>query len=476
MTNSTGRKSRPKRSVLKTPTGIRGLDELTEGGLPKARPTLLAGSAGSGKTLLSTEFIVKGILGYNENGAIVTFDESKEELCDNVASLGFDLEELEKENRIKIREIDLQSQHVVEIGNYNLEGLFAQLDHVLEAVNAKRLVIDGIENLFSHLSNQGVIRKELRRLFSWLKKRGITAIITCERGEGTAISRHGIEEYISDCVILLDQRIEEQVATRRLRVLKYRGSRHGTNEYPFLVTDDGVWVFPVTSMRLDHGAPKERVSSGIKKLDDMFAGEGYYRGSTILITGTAGTGKSSFAASFVNAVCRSGNKCIYFSFEESAGQIVRNMASIGLKLQPLLDQGLLCIHSVRPMLYGLEKHLLTMLNLIEQEDPFAMIIDPISGLETVGTLTDIKLMFLRILDILKKRGVTVLLADLTGGRDIPEATDVGISSVADTWILLRHTEHNGQRKRSLYIAKARGMAHSNEIHPFLITGDGIDIN
>ena len=466
-----------KRQVFKTPTGIQGLDEITEGGLPKGRPTLLCGGAGSGKTLMAMEFIVKGVTDFNENGVYISFEESKDELYDNVASLGFDLDALDKDKRIIVREIDLQSQDFIELGDYDLEGLFAQIGYAIDSVKAKRIVIDGIETLFSCFSRESIIRKELKRLCRWLKEKGMSAIITSERGPGiTDITRHGIEEYISDCVIILDQRMMEQISTRRLRILKYRGSRHGTNEYPFLVTESGISVFPITSMTLDHETSLERVPTGIKKLDAMFGGQGYYKGSSVLISGTAGTGKSSFAASFAKSICESGKRCIYFSFEESPQQIIRNMGSIGLDLQPFLDQNLLTVHGVRPTLQGLELHLLTMHNIVVQTEPSAVILDPISNLAAVGNILDIKLMFIRILDFLKMKNITALFTDLTAGENVLEATEVGISSIMDTWILLQHQQRNDQRERFLYIMKARGIGHSNKIRSFEIGNEGIEIS
>lgn len=477
MANHSQTKSGLKRRVPKTPSGIQGLDEITDGGLPKGRPTLLCGGAGTGKTLMAMEFIVKGISDFNENGVFISFEESKDELYNNVASLGFNLDILDKDKRIYVREIDLQPQDVFEVGDYDLEGLFVQVGYAIDSVKAQRIVIDGIETLFSYFSRESIIRRELKRLFRWLKDKGMSAIITCERGDGIQnITRHGIEEYVSDCVILLDQRVEEQIATRRLHVLKYRGSKHGSNEYPFLVTDNGISVLPVTSTALEHEAAPERVLTGIKKLDEMFGGQGYYKGSSVLITGTAGTGKSSFAASFAKSVCASGNRCIYFAFEESARQIIRNMASIGLDLKPFIDQNLLKIHSVRPTLQGLEMHLLSMHNMLDREKPSAVIIDPITNLNAIGNLLDIKLMFIRIMDFLKANNITSLFTALTPGGSVQEATDIAVSSIMDSWILLKNEQNNRQRERFIYIIKSRGMKHSNQIHPFEITDNGIEID
>ena len=465
-----------KRGLTKIPTGIQGLDDITGGGVPAGRPTLLCGGPGSGKTLMAMAFIVRGITLYDENGVYLTFEETKDDLYNNVASFGFNLDQLDSEGRIVVREIDLEVQDAVEVGDYNLEGLFVQIGFAIDSVKAKRVVIDGIESLFSYFSKENILRKELKRLFRWLKNKNVTAIITSERGDSThRITRQGIEEYLSDCVILLDHRIDDQIATRRLNVLKYRGSRHGTNEYPFLITDKGISVFPITSLNLDHDAPLKRLSTGIETLNNMFGGEGYYKGSSVLVTGTAGTGKTSLAACFAKAICRSGEKCIYFAFEESPMQIIRNMNAIGLNLKPYVDQGLLKIHSARPMLQGLEMHLLMMHDIIEQEKPTAVILDPITNLEAIGKTQDIRLMFVRTIDYLKKNEITGFFTALTPGDGLPEATEVGVSSLMDTWIALRNEQTNKQRRRTLFIVKSRGTGHSNKMHAFEITGNGFDI-
>jgi circadian clock protein KaiC len=464
----------PRRELLKTLTGNQGLDEITEGGLPKGRPTLVVGGPGCGKTLLAIEFIVKGITDFDENGVFVSFEESRIELVENVASLGFDLDVLMDKKQLFIDEIRMGPPPDIEAGQSDLGGLFARLQYGIDTVGAKRIVIDDISSLFSYISNQAILRSELHRLFDWLKEKGLTAIITAESGGGTnGLTRNGIEEYVSDCVILLDQRIQEQVKTRRLNILKYRGSRHGTNEYPFLITENGISVLPITSMLMNYNVSTERVSTGIQKLDDMFGGKGYLKGNSILISGTAGTGKSSFGAHFAHSVCASGNRCLYFAFEESADQIVRNMRSIGVDLKPHVDENRLQFHAVRPTIYGLEMHLLNIHRMIENFKPDAVIIDPLSNLTSIGSLMDIKLLFLRILDFLKRKQITTLCTDLTSGGSYPEATDVGVSSIMDTWILLRNEEKNGNRERSIYILKSRGMAHSNQIHLFDITDNKI---
>ncbi|CAG0959511.1 Circadian clock protein kinase KaiC [Methanosarcinales archaeon] len=458
----------------KCQTGIRGLDEITDGGLPKGRPTLVCGSAGCGKTLLAMEFLVRGAVQYNEPGVFMSFEESSEELVQNVASLGFDLNDLAARKMMSLDHVRIERSEIEETGEYDLEGLFIRLNHSIDSIGAKRVVLDTIESLFGGLSNESILRAELRRLFSWLKEKGVTAIITGEKGEGT-LTRHGLEEYVSDCVILLDNRVEVQISTRRLRVVKYRGSAHGTNEYPFLIDEKGISVLPITSLGLQHDVSSERISSGIPRLDTMLGEKGFFRGSSILISGTAGTGKTSTAASFANATCKRGERCLYFAFEEAPNQIIRNMRSIGIDLEPWMKQGLLEIYSVRPTIYGLEMHLVKMAKLIDEFKPKVVIIDPITNLIAIGSETEVKSMLARLIDYLKAKQITALFTNLSQAGGTLEQTEFGISSLMDTWLLLRDIEIGGERNRGLYILKSRGMAHSNQIREFLLTDKGIDL-
>jgi circadian clock protein KaiC len=457
----------------KCPSGIRGLDEILDGGLPRGRPTLLAGGAGSGKTMIAMEFLVRGATQYNEPGVFVSFEERTEDLVKNFASLGWDLKDLEDRKKLSLDYVHIERSEIEETGEYDLEGLFIRLNYAIDSIGAKRVVLDTIESLFGGLSNQGILRAELRRLFSWLKEKGVTAIITGERGEGT-LTRHGLEEYVSDCVITLDHRVEGQVSTRRLRVVKYRGSTHGTNEYPFLMDEHGISVLPITSLVLEHDVSAEHISSGVSRLDTMLDG-GFFRGSSILISGTAGIGKTSLSASFANAICESGERCLYFAFEESPKQIIRNMRSIGIDLEPWVENGLLKIHASRSTMSGLEMHLVTMYKLINEFKPSVVIVDPVSNLVTVGSEEEVKSMLTRLIDMLKTEQITAMLTYLSRGGDSLEATEMGISSLIDTWILLRDIELGGERNRGIYILKSRGMAHSNQIREFLLTDKGIDI-
>jgi len=461
-------------ALEKSPTGIDGFDEITSGGLPKGRPTLVCGAAGCGKTLFAVEFLVRGATEFGEPGVFVAFEETAKDLTANVASLGFDLADLQQRNLLRIDHIQVDRSEIEESGDYDLEGLFIRLNYMIDQIGAKRVVLDTVETIFASFSNPAILRSELRRLFYWLKDKGVTAVITGERGDGT-LTRQGLEEYVSDCVILLDHRVYDQVSTRRLRVVKYRGSTHGTNEYPFLIDRDGFSVLPVTTLGLKHGISQERVQSGVAALDAMLGGKGYYRGSSVLISGTSGTGKSSLAAYFADATCRRGEKCIYFAYEESEDQILRNMLSIGLDLKPWVEKGLLIIHASRPMHHGLELHLATMQRLVKREQPAAVVIDPISNLESVGSVFDVSAMLIRLVDFLKLNGVTGLFISLTSGGSSFEKTDVGMSSVMDTWLLLRDIELNGERNRGLYVLKSRGMHHSNQIREFLISDKGIDL-
>jgi len=461
-------------SLPKAATHISGLDEITGGGLPLGRTTLVTGTAGCGKTLFGMEFLVRGAIQQDEPGVFVSFEESTDDLDQNVRSLGFDLTDLVARNLLVLEHVYTERSEIEETGDFDLEGLFIRLGYAIDSIGAKRVVLDTIEVLFAGLPNPMILRAELRRLFRWLADKGVTSIVTAERGDGL-LTRHGLEEYVSDCVILLDHRVVEQMTTRRLRIVKYRGSLHGTNEYPFLIDENGISILPITSLGLDHTAPTERISSGIPRLDMMLGGQGYYRGSSILISGTAGAGKSSVAAHFVNAAVTRGERCLYFAFEESERQIVRNMRSIGIELDPWIQRGLLQVHSARPNLHGLEMHLVMMHKLIKEYQPQVVVIDPITNLTTIGTQSEVKAALIRLIDFLKTQEITALFTSLTADQTQLEQTEVGISSLMDAWILLQMIESNGERNRGLYILKARGIDHSNQIREFHLTAKGIQL-
>jgi circadian clock protein KaiC len=458
----------------KSPTGIRGFDEIVYGGLPKGRTTLVTGGPGSGKTLFGIEFLTRGALQYGEPGVFMAFEETEKEITQNVSSLGIDMEQLVDEKKIFVDYVYIERSEIEETGIYDLEGLFVRLADAVQQVGAKRVVLDTLEVLFAGFLNEAVLRAELRRLFRWLKEHNLTAIVTGERGNNT-LTRYGLEEYVSDCVIVLENRLENKIANRILRVLKYRGSEHGTDEYPFLIGKDGIWVMPITSSGLNYPVSKERISSGVPRLDTMLDGQGFFRGSTILISGTAGTGKTSLLASMVNSACSRGEKCLYFAFEESPSQIIRNMGSIGLNLQHWVDEGILQFTARRPSMYGIETHLSTIQKAIQDTSPSLILIDPLSNLVEVGTLSEVKSMLVRLIDFLKSQHITSLFTSLT----VAEATEgdsmVGISSLIDTWILLRNLEIYGERNRTLYILKSRGMRHSSQIREFMITDNGVDL-
>jgi len=459
--------------IEKAPTGIAGLDEITLGGLPRGRPTLVCGTAGCGKTLMAMEFLVRGATEFGEPGVFVSFEEGTEELAQNVRSLGFDLAELERQEKLVLDYVHVERSEIEETGEYDLEGLFIRLGYSIDSIGAKRVVLDTIEILFGGLTNEGILRAELRRLFRWLKDKGVTAVITGERGEGM-LTRHGLEEYISDCVILLDHRVSEQQAIRRLRVVKYRGSVHGTNEYPFLIDENGIEVLPITSLGLDHEVSTERISSGIPALDEMLGGQGYFRGSSVLLSGKAGTGKTTLAAHFVDAACRRGERAVYFAFEESRAQMVRNMRSVGLDLQPWVDQGLLLFHASRPTAFGLERHLVTMYKIVRDFQPRVVVIDPITNFLNTGTSEEVKSMLMRLIDFFKVQHITPFFNSLTHGDQLDQ-TDVGVSSLMDTWLLLREVEVSGERNRTLNVIKSRGMSHSNQLREMRLTSGGVEL-
>jgi circadian clock protein KaiC len=461
-------------TLKKSLTGITGLDEITGGGLPEGRPTLICGEAGCGKTLMSIEFIVRGATQYNEPGVFVAFEEKSDELALNVASLGFDLKKLQADKMIRVDHIHIDRSEIEETGEYDLEGLFIRLGYAIDSIGAKRVVLDTLENLFSGLNNQAILRMELRRLFSWLKEKGVTAIITGERG-GESLTRQGLEEYVSDCVILLDNRVTNQITTRRLRVVKYRGSVHGTNEYPFLIDEDGISVLPVTSLKMANSVSSERISTGVPGLDEMLGGKGFYVGGSVLVSGTAGTGKTSLAASFANETCNQGKRCVYFAMEESPAQIMRNIRSIGIDLQKHVNSGLLFFNASRPNLYGLEMHLVAMHKCIKKYKPAVVIIDPMTNFINIGSVNEVKNMLVRMIDFLQEEQISVMFTALSLNTIINEQTDEGVSSLVDAWILVRDIEYNGERNRGLYVMKSRGMKHSNQVREFVITDDGLKL-
>jgi circadian clock protein KaiC len=462
--------------IAKTLTGISGFDELTSGGLPRGRPTLVCGGAGCGKTVFGLEVLVRGATQYGEPGAIFTFEERGDELAANVASFGFDLPSLIAQKRLVVDHVQIDRSEIEETGDFDLDGLFIRLAHAIDSVGAKRVLLDTLEVLFAGLTNKEILRSELRRLFRWLKDKGVTAVITGERGEST-LTRHGLEEYVSDCVILLDLRVQDQISTRRLRVVKYRGARHGTDEYPFLIGDHGISVLPLSSLQLVHEASTERVSSGNSELDRMLGG-GYYRGSSILVSGGSGTGKTSVAACLA-CTSTSDERAIYFSFEESPAQLIRNMSSIGLNLASLVKKKRLRIISTRPSGFGLETHLFTIYQAIEEFKPSLVVLDPITDFAPIGNKNEIRAMMTRLVDHLKTKGVTALLTSANGPGAVGEGsnleTDAGISSLIDTWIVLQSFEVAGERNRAISVRKSRGTAHSNQIREFVISGRGLSL-
>jgi len=472
MSSPTRRRSAGHPRLKKTPTGIPGFDEISEGGLPKGRTTIVCGGAGCGKTMFGIEFLVRGALEYDEPGVLVAFEETPEDMAQNVASLGFDIQDLARKKKLFLDYVNIEPREIAESGDYDLEGLFIRLQSAIEAVGAKRVMFDTIEAIFSGFSNGAILRAEFRRLFRWLKDRGLTTVITAERGEGT-LTRHGLEEYVSDCVILLDHRVKDQISARRLRIVKYRGTKHGADEYPFLIDERGMSILPLTSLMLQHTVSMERVSSGVPDLDKMLAGKGYFRGSSVLVTGTAGSGKTTLAASFVDAACRRGERCLYIDFEESRDQVARNMRSVGLDLGQWRKKGLLTHEAWRPTQFGMEMHLLRIHKLLEKVKPRCVVIDPITNLINGSSDKEVYSMLMRLLDFLKVLGVTAVFVSLTSGGDNLEQTTVGISSLTDTWILLRDLELNGERNRCVYVLKSRGMAHSNQLREFVLTDKGI---
>lgn len=474
--SKTNRRNRSNNMIglQKERTGIPGFDEITRGGLPSGRPALVCGSAGAGKTLFALEFLVRGALLFDEPGVFISFEETSEELATNVASLGFDLKQLIADKKLILDYVFIERSEIEETGEYDLEGLFLRLGYAIDQIGAKRIVLDTLEALFSALPNEAIIRAELRRLFRWLKQKGVTAVITCERGEGT-LTRYGLEEYVADCVILLDNRVQNQISTRRMRIIKYRGTSHGTNEYPFLIDEKGFSVLPITSLGLDHKAPTQRISSGVERLDTMLGDKGFYRASSILVSGTAGTGKSTIAAHFVHAACKRGERALFFAFEESQDQIIRNMRSVGIDLEEHVKQGCLYFKNARPSNFGLEVHLALIHKAITEYEPNIVVVDPITNFLAVGDEIDAKSMLTRLIDVLKTHQITAMFTSLNGSAADIEDSEMGVSSLMDAWLLVKNIESNGERNRGLYILKARGIAHSNQVREFLLTEHGIEL-
>ncbi len=469
-----GRGKTKRAELPRASTGIRGLDEITNGGLPKDCPTLVCGPAGSGKTVFALEFILRGSRELKEPGVYVSFDESKGKVLRNLSSLGGDPEGLARRNLLWVEHMDTTAPYDGEVGEFDLSPLFVRIDHAIKRVKAKRLVLDGTDALFSTFRNHEIIRRELARLFRWLDSQKVTSIVTGEQGEGR-LTRHGFEEYLADCVLFMDHRVSDQLSTRRLRVVKYRGAPHSADEYPFLIDEDGICVLPLSSLGLKHSASNSRISTGISRLDELFGGKGFFRGSSVLVSGTAGTGKSSIAATFVAAACARGEKALYFAFEESQDQITRNMRSIGLNLGRWTGKGLLCFENFRPTVYGLEAHLANIQRTIRSYKPQVVVIDPITNFISLGSHSEVKNMLMRLIDFLKTYQITALFTSLTEGGAPVEQSGVGVSSLIDTWLLVRDLEMAGERNRGLYILKSRGMAHSNQIREFVITDKGLDL-
>jgi circadian clock protein KaiC len=467
----------PRHALPKCPTGIKGFDDITEGGLPKHRTTLVCGNTGCGKTLLGIDFLIHGAVDFDEPGIFMSFEETEDELFKDVASLNLDLQRLVAQKKIHVEHVVLERRDIQEKGDFNIEGLFIRLEHAIDSIGAKRVVLDSIESIFAGVTDAGILRIEVKRLFRWLKEKQVTAIVTGELGSGS-YTRHGLEEYISDCIILLDNRVTEQIAIRRIRVVKYRGSKHGTNEFPFVIDTNGLSVIPITSAGLDQPGTRKRVATGLPSLDKMFHGGGYTKGSTVLVSGTAGTGKTSLGAAFAIATCKRGERCLFLSYEESSGQLIQNMSSIGFRLEPLVKKGLLKIASTRPSFFGLEMHLLDLTKLIGEFKPTSVVIDPLTSLIGQGNQLEIQSMLTRMIDLLKSKGITGFFTSLVSSTAQNDTSgEIGVSSLIDTWIVVRELEEAESKKRirGLYIVKSRGMGHSSDVHKLILSNDGINL-
>jgi circadian clock protein KaiC len=476
MKKTSKKKIIPNRNqLLKCPTGIKGFDEITEGGLPKNGTTLVSGNAGSGKTLFGIDFLIKGATDYNEPGILMSFEETEDELYKDVASLNMDLSGLVSRKKIVLENVVLERKDIQE-NDFNLEGIFVRLEYAIDSIGAKRVVLDSLESLFAGITDIGILRLEIKRLFRWLKEKKVTAIVTGETGQNGSYTRHGLEEYISDCIILLDNRIRDEMATRRVRVIKYRGSSHGTSEYPFVIDNEGLSVIPITSAGLAQPGTDKKVSTGIPSLDKLFKSKGYTRGSTILASGTAGSGKTSFAGAFALESCKRGERCLYFSYEESSGQLIQNLLSIGIDLAPWVEKGLLKIVSLRPSFLGLELHLLNVYKLVDSFKPKAVVVDPLTSLVGEGEYREVSSMITRMIDLFKSRSITTFFTSLVSATFQSNTSgEIGVSSLIDTWIVVRVVEDNEGRKRTreVFIVKSRGSNHDSDVHKFILSDNGI---
>ncbi|WP_240236172.1 circadian clock protein KaiC [Nocardioides sp. CFH 31398] len=453
----------------KAATGIEGFDDITFGGLPRARATIVTGAAGSGKSMFGVEFLAQGARAYGEPGVLLSFEETADELVANAASIGVDLRAMADEGTLVVDSAAGDLDDLVQSGAFDLEGLLLRLAAAIDAVGARRVVLDTVETLFSTLPDETTVRREFARLLRWLKERDLTVVVTAERGQQGRLTRHGIEEYVSDCVVVLDHRVEDEVATRRMRVAKYRGSPHGTNEFPFLISGRGLVVMPLHHDELTE-VSEERVSLGIPELDTMVGG-GVFRGSTIMISGSAGTGKTSIAACAADAACRRGEKALFLSFEEPSGQVVRNMRSIGLDLQHWIDKGLLVVQHMRPAITGLEAHLASLHMILDEHPAEVVVLDAVASLSRGVASYASASAVARDIAMLRLRGATTVLTALAGTHDDPH-TDVSASSLVDAWLLVRNVENDGERNRLLMTIKNRGSFHSNQVREFLLTDDG----
>ncbi len=464
-----------RNKLLKCPTGIKGFDEITEGGLPKNRTTLVSGNAGSGKTLFGIDFLIKGATAYNEPGVLMSFEETLDELYTDVTSLNMNLQGLVSQKMILCEHVILERKDIQET-DFNLEGIFVLLEEAIDSIGAKRVVLDSIESIFAGITDLGILRIEIKRLFRWLKEKQVTAIVTGEPGKSDSYTRHGLEEFVSDCIVLLDNRVRDQIATRRVRIIKYRGSKHGTSEYPFVIDDEGLSVIPITSAGLNQPGTNKRVSTGIPSLDKLFKGKGFVKGSTILASGTAGCGKTSFGAAFAVESCKRGERCLLLSYEESAGQLTQNMSSIGIDFAPWIKKGLLKIVALRPAFLGLEMHLLYVYKLVNSFKPVSVVIDPLTSLVGQGDEREVSSMITRMIDLLKSRGITTFFTSLVSANFKSNTNgEIGVSSLIDTWIVFRNIEEVESRKRTreLFIVKSRGTNHDSDVHTFILSDDGI---
>ena len=455
-------------------TGVKGLDDVLGGGIPQGHAMLLVGKPGTGKSILSMEYLLHGIELHKENGVYISFEESEKQIISNAASFGWKFEEMVKKNKLAISYIDMQPEQMRTVGDYDLSALILRVKGAIKKVNARRVVIDGINNLLSTFDDERIIRSDLLRLIREIKEVNATIFITGERGHDSW-SKMGFEEYLADGLMHLDNRTDGNYQTREIQVVKCRGINHYTGKSPFIINSEGMSIRPLITADFDYKVLKSRVSTGIADIDNMLGGKGLYRGSTVYITGPSGAGKTSISSSFANGACSRGERALFLAFEESSDQIIRNMKSIGLSLDKWVNEKLLYFYTARATTNSLEGHLDNIMTMVREVEPTCVVLDPISAFRPIANENETKLMLIRLNDYLRARKITTVFTALSSDGEYSEHADVQLSSIADTWIVVRIMDYKGERNNVMQLMKSRGMSHSRQMKEMYFTGNGLKL-